>query len=94
MTHVDRWFSALTADERKKVLYALHCFRTVGDSMPPVRALQHVRDVRRFIEGLIPALEADHEALKPTDDSRPTIPSPRISGEFSVVPGPPDARSK
>lgn len=93
MTHVDRWFCSLSAEERKNVLYALHCFRTVGDTLPPVRAVQHAREVRRFIDGLIPALEADHDDLK-REERRPTIPSPRISGEYSVVPGPPDAKSK
>jgi hypothetical protein len=92
-THVDRWFSSLSAEERKEALYALHCYRSLGDNMAPSVALAHARDIWRFLEGLLPALEDDHEALK-REESRPTIPSPRISGEYSVVPGPPDAKLK
>ena len=93
-THVDRWFSSLSSDERKKALYTLHCFRTLGDNVPSAHAVEHARHLWQYLEGLLPALEHDHEDLKAGEEGRPTIPSPSISGEFSVVPGPPDARWK
>jgi hypothetical protein len=93
MTHVGRWFSSLSADERKSVLYALHCFRNLGETMPPHRAIEHAKSMWPHVEDLLLALEKDHEDFK-NEESRPTIPSPGVSGEFSVLPGPCDAKLK
>lgn len=92
MTHVDQWFSSLSADDRRDVLYALNCFRGLGDTLAPRTAIEHARELWPRLEGLLRALEEDHEDLKSSEESRPTIPSPRESGAFSVFPGAPDSK--
>ena len=94
MMHVERWFSSLSADERKKALYVLHCFRTLGDTGSAASAVERARYLWGYLDGLLHALEEDHEDLKAREEDRSTIPSPRLSGEFSLVPGPPEAKSK
>lgn len=64
MTHTEHWFSSLTADERKKALHALHCYRRLIDTQHPKKAVEIATLMWPFVKGLLEALELDHEALK------------------------------
>jgi hypothetical protein len=68
-TRVGTWFSALEARDRKTVLVLLHELRTLCE-----KRTEGARESTRQLDlvlGLLRALDADHQALKPENQSKP-----------------------